>query len=338
MIDGRITYNSKCQILSLSGGGYRGLYTAQVLELLEKKFGTHIYKHFDLISGTSIGGIIAIALGMEIPAKEIRGVIENFGPKVFSNLRKDRLFLPRLGLFRSKYDSAPLRKELSKIIGEKSTVKDLKRRVLVTSVSITSGGAGIFRTPHHESHSMNKDINLLDLALATSAAPGYFPSVTFGESDYIDGGIIANSPDLVSLLEAETFMRRSREDIFLLSIGTTTAGSALSGGQPQKRGFLGWARRHRLLEITLSSQQHLAQMLSGEALGSRYMHINLHQAPDQQRFLSLDSCNHKATATLKSMASQSVESVRDDIKLATFFSHVSPRGPWFQDVDELEVA
>lgn len=73
------------QILSLSGGGYRGLHAVQVLENIEREIGGRIAKHFDLIAGTSIGGIIGLALSLEIPAKEIRITLEEIGPKLFGH-------------------------------------------------------------------------------------------------------------------------------------------------------------------------------------------------------------------------------------------------------------
>jgi len=71
------------QILSLSGGGFLGLYTIKIIEKIEEDLGKPISHCFDLIAGTSIGGIVALALAAEIPAKDIRKAFEDNGEKIF---------------------------------------------------------------------------------------------------------------------------------------------------------------------------------------------------------------------------------------------------------------
>jgi patatin-like phospholipase/acyl hydrolase len=75
--------DKRFQILCLSGGGYRGLHVARILEIIEEHIEPPVARHFDLIAGTSIGGIIALALALEIPAKRIRESLQAVGPTLF---------------------------------------------------------------------------------------------------------------------------------------------------------------------------------------------------------------------------------------------------------------
>ena len=118
--------------MSLTGGGYRGLYTATVLEDIEshlkkKNEDDCIANYFDLITGTSIGGIIALALAYEIPANEIAKIFDENGKKIF---KKQALF----GFFKAKYNSDTLKKILTEWFG-KAKLGDLKRPVVIPSVS-----------------------------------------------------------------------------------------------------------------------------------------------------------------------------------------------------------
>lgn len=90
---------NKCFTLALSGGGYKGLFSAHILVELEKQFGCPIAQKFDLIAGTSIGGIIALALALEIPAEDIEKMFLENGKIIF----KKRFFLSNGLFFKSKY-------------------------------------------------------------------------------------------------------------------------------------------------------------------------------------------------------------------------------------------
>ena len=97
-------------ILSLSGGGYKGLYTAKVLAKIEEQFGCPIARKFDLIAGTSIGGILAISLALEIPVSEMVKLFVKNGEQIFS----PNIF-SLMGLCKSKYSNAGLKDILEKM-------------------------------------------------------------------------------------------------------------------------------------------------------------------------------------------------------------------------------
>jgi patatin-like phospholipase/acyl hydrolase len=321
------------QILALSGGGYRGLYTAQVLELLEQQIkGRKLYECFDLIAGTSIGGIIAIGIALGTPAEKIRAEIENRGPTIFCSqtgiLNSFKRGLKKVTqIFAPKYSNAPLRETIEAIVGQETPLEAAKRPLVVPAVALTAGADQLFRTPHHPAHDAQRSTRLVDIALATAAAPTYFPAARIGDADYADGGIIANAPDAVALHEAEAMLRKERQDIFVLSVGTTTASVALAAGGNPAGGVLWWTSGKYFLEVTMAAQQTLATRLVAEAISDRYLQVNETPSPNESKFLALDGASEQATKTLKEMAKRSVERIKS-AGLNQVLAHQSSFAGW----------
>ena len=122
-----------------------------------------------------------------------------------------------------KYDPRALRNTIIDIIGASTSIGDLKHPSIIPTVCLTKGGPQIFKTNHHRDFSRDHRLKAVDVALATSAAPSYFPIAEIGDGLYADGGLYANSPDLIAIHEAEHFFRADITDIRILSIGTTTS-------------------------------------------------------------------------------------------------------------------
>ncbi|PKQ03635.1 MAG: patatin, partial [Alphaproteobacteria bacterium HGW-Alphaproteobacteria-11] len=142
------------QILCLSGGGFLGLYTASVLAELEAYSGRPIADHFDLLAGTSIGGIIALGLAARKPAADIRDAMIQHGPKIFrskpppkSEMAK-KFHLARNAV-NAKYATSPLRKIVETLVDPSVTIGDLSHRVIVPAINLTKGRPQVFKTPHH---------------------------------------------------------------------------------------------------------------------------------------------------------------------------------------------
>lgn len=132
------------QILSLDGGGLRGIFSAAVLARIEEDLGVRIVDHFDLIAGTSTGGIIALGLGLGLSPRAIVEFYTNKGPRVF----RDRTRLRTLRrLFRAKYTDAPLRAALEEVFDDR-TFGESTKRLVITSYSLTNDDVYLFRTPH----------------------------------------------------------------------------------------------------------------------------------------------------------------------------------------------
>jgi uncharacterized protein len=247
-------------ILCLSGGGFLGLYTASVLVALEEQFGAPIAKKFDLLAGTSIGGIIALGLAAEKPAAEIQKAFIEHGPKIFSPdpppqwgvAKKYALTKNATG---PKYGAAVLRSTIETIVGKGKKIGDLTHRVIIPTVNLTKGSPQVFKTDHHQTFVRDWKLAVVDVALATSAAPTFFPLHKIGSELFADGGLYANSPDQLALHEAEHFLQQDLTEIKLLSIGTTASKFSFSNAASTNLGWMGWMENQRLPRVMIAAQQ-----------------------------------------------------------------------------------
>ena len=309
------------QILSLSGGGVRGLYTACVLEGLEKRAGVPLDECFDLIAGTSIGGIIAMGLALGRPASEVRELVQSASAQIFPP--PIPLWSAFHSLFRARFDAAPLREVIEAVVGTDARLGDLRTPLLVPAVALTAGAAQVFRSPHHGAHTIHADTRLVDVALTTAAAPLVFPLAVIGSAQYLDGGLIAHAPDALALHEAQVFFNKRSDDIFMLSVGTTRDLSALAAGGAVSRGLLYWMRKARLPNVVMGAQQSLSLQICHEALGDRHVVINTPRSRDQGDSVALDRADHTAIATLRAMAEHALDDVSRDSRISRLLAHRS---------------
>lgn len=206
------------KILSLDGGGVRGYLSAKILANIEQLLNEsnneniNIGQRFDLIAGTSTGGIIACALSIGKSAKEIFNLYETLIPEVF--IAKND------GVFKSKYSSDVLKEKLSEILGN-NTLADVITDICITSVDVENSSPRFHKSSYFGRNAIRLDEKLIDLALATSAAPTYFPLVnTLHSTNLTDGGMVANNPSLVALIDAMELTGNNLNNISLISIGT----------------------------------------------------------------------------------------------------------------------
>ena len=313
------------QILALSGGGYCGLYTACVLAEIESQTGRRAIDMFDMFAGTSIGGIIALGLAAEVSAADIRDAFLDNGARIFGSSPPGGSivkFTEMLGgLFKTKYTVPPLERTIEQIVGTDTLMKDLRRPTIVTAVNLTKGGPKIFKTGHHPSLFLDWPLRIVDVALATSAAPTYFPTHKIGDELFADGGLFANSPDLISMHEAEQFMGVSADDIQVLSVGTTTSSFAFSAKTSRQMGIWSWVKNERLTNAIIGSQQAIANDMMRHRLDSRYVRIDRAQASNQRNELALDCASGAAKATLSAMAHASVAEAGGNSSLRSILAH-----------------
>lgn len=207
------------QILSLDGGGIKGLFSAAMLAFLEEDHGVSIKEHFDLIVGTSTGGIVALGLGLGMEPREIVHFYVEEGPSIFPELKAAKI----RQLYRTKFDVVPLENALKECFGD-MLLGDSTKRLVIPSYNIGEDDVYLFKTPHHERLKRDYKVPVWKVALATSAAPTYFPSCQ--KVDHIrlvDGGVWANNPTMVGIVEAISMLDVSLNSIRVLSLGTTNA-------------------------------------------------------------------------------------------------------------------
>ena len=233
---------ARFRILALDGGGIKGSFSAAVLAALEDATKCRCVDHFDLIAGTSTGGIIALGLGLGMSAQEIVSFYEEHGPAIFPScsLVQRLTGTVRQLVWGPKHSHAILREKLSLVLGEKQFGESQTRLVIPTYDAI-GGRIFVMKTSHHPRFQYDTEALAVDVALATSAAPTYFQAAMFpkhANCSYVDGGVWANAPVMVALVEAFSFLDVPLDNIDILSIGTTS--TPFSIAQHVDSGALEW--------------------------------------------------------------------------------------------------
>jgi len=238
------------QILSLDGGGIKGLFSAAVLAAIEDDLKWNIVDHFDLITGTSTGGIIALALGLGMSPREIVEFYVREGPQIFPRWAGVKWL--EHWVYR-KFSAEPLKRALQKCFREQR-FGDSKKRLVIPSFNLGEGDVYLFRTPHHERLRRDYKVPAWKVALATSSAPTFFPCAREVDSlRLIDGGVWANNPALVGIVEAYGTLKVNLESISVLSIGTSDAIS-LRPRWLNSGGIVSWALGNAAIDVIMKSQ------------------------------------------------------------------------------------
>lgn len=317
------------QILSLSGGGYRGLYTATVLADLERAIGKPIARCFDLLAGTSVGGLLALGLALEIPASSLAQLFAEHGDGIFRRQRS--LF----GFLKAKYESGCLQSLLrhSDLFGDR-LLGASRHRILVPAINYSSGLPTVFKTAHHPTLVTDHKRQVVDIALATSAAPFYFRRHILDHNQYVDGGLFANAPGLVALHEAEHFLSEETQDaeIHLLSIGTMSSLFTVNPEGNCAGGILDWGggnplrAAQRLFGITISVQESLThQLLRHQLSESRYVQLDDILTPDRANAVRLDKTDSPAREVLMGSAKERAKHALGDARVGAMLKHAAPQ-------------
>lgn len=216
------------QVLALDGGGQKGLYSASVIKSLEDQLGHSICEHFDIITGTSTGGLIALALSLGISGKDIQHFYIQNGDLIFPSkgfwgpLRSIRWF------FTSKYSNKELEKTLKELMMQdgrnQPILRDSKKRLIIPTFRAGESVPRLIKTPHAARYKSDWKMPMWAVGMATSAAPTYFPHFEYDGKTYLDGGLWANNPSLIGLVEALD-LGANIKNIKLLNIGTTYSNS-----------------------------------------------------------------------------------------------------------------
>lgn len=261
----------KFRVLSLSGGGIRGLYTASFLAEVEHLSGKKFADHFDLIVGTSTGGLIAIAIGLGNSVGSIRDFYKTNGPAIFpaGKIPRRWQFWKQIGY--PKHDEAALETLIKQCVGAERTIGDSRRPLVVNAFHAAGGKPICFKTRHHDDFKKDHSRKAWEVAMATSAAPVFYRAFQAADgSDYVDGGVWANCPVLVGAIEAIDRFNIPRNEIEILSVGTTKTAFSISqaarcGGAWQNVSMKNRAVVNLLMEANRRSAMFMAQRLVGPA-------------------------------------------------------------------------
>jgi uncharacterized protein len=215
------------RILSLNGGGARGLLQAMYLDLISKKLGPSFWERFDLIIGTSAGAIVAACLCKKIPPSEIVRLFNEAGPDILpiTFWRGLRIML-RMAKTPKSIPNKALKDLLTQKLGSEAVLGDFQHPVLaITATELESSHIRVFSTM-----TQDKDgkLNLVDVVMASTALPGAFPDYPIYDYEsgryrhYIDGGIWANAPLLAGVaLAVEKGIQLA--EIRVVNIGTSSS-------------------------------------------------------------------------------------------------------------------
>lgn len=260
--------DSSFRVLALDGGGIRGLFTASFLATLEDLGGGRTAEHFDLIVGTSSGGIISLALAYGIPARAVFDLYLQKGRQVFSRPR-------RLGmLLRPKYDNQFLAMTLRDFFGTK-VLDEAATPVCVTSYELENSYPRIWKDDHAADLAPAGDEQAWKVALASSAAPVFFPGAQVVKGDsHVDGGLFANNPTLIGLTEAARYFGQSLERIRILSLGAGERAERIPYERAKRMGTWHW--RTAAIEHMLIAQARISHEIARRLLGpEQYVRINV---------------------------------------------------------------
>lgn len=317
------------KILSIDGGGIKGLYSAKIIEHLEQRFQCSMSDHFDMICGTSTGGLIGLGLALKIPAQTISEFYEKYGKVIFPKRTKLGGIM-RQTFWKGKYNDQPLREALTSIFGDKQ-ISDAHNLLCIPSFSITDARPWVFKYDHKEGK-LDRDNKTLciDVALATSAAPTYFPLCEipyYDHKQFIDGGVWANNPTMVGVIEALSYFvgkERPFDSIKVLSVSSLNNTAGKPVGLKRHRSFINWT--NDLFETSTIGQSHFTDYMMKKLCELNHIKIEYVRVPsesisaEQQHLVQLDLATDKAIQFLKGKGNDRGELTKKLPEIESFFT------------------
>lgn len=256
------------RILSIDGGGIRGVFPAAALAALERAYtgGRSVADFFDLIAGTSTGGILALGLGARVPAASLLELYVGRGCEIFppfpdSHLGRLRGWLrDKRQYARYSYDGEVLRRLLEETLGDR-LFGESRSRLCIPAFEGRHSEVFVFKTPHHPDYRSDRFQRMVDVALATAAAPTYFRPLEHDGYTLVDGGVWANNPILLAVIEALTCFDIGRDQIDVLSLSCGVERYVVSRAEIAKGGLWHWKRiidaAMRLQSLAATNQARL---------------------------------------------------------------------------------
>ena len=272
-------------ILSLDGGGIRGVLTIRLIERLEQMVPGWLNR-IDLFAGTSTGGILALALAAGLSPTYVREIYEKLGQDVFADTIWDDI-KDAGKLLGADYALEPLHRMFIEHLGD-ITLGDLQKRVLISTFDLDDEGsqpgkprswkAKFFH--NYPGPDSDAQARVADVGVMTSAAPTYFPIY----QGYIDGGVVATNPSMCALAQAlhKGTGRQRLGDIRLFSMGTGHNAQHIASTDGDW-GLAQWSQH--LVDLMLDGGQGLADYQCRQILGRRYHRLN----PSLDRNVGMDA-------------------------------------------------
>jgi patatin-like phospholipase/acyl hydrolase len=267
------------RILTINGGGIRGLLPATWLLALERKTGKQAYQLFDLIAGTSTGAIVGACLVSGIPAIDIQNFFLVEGPKIFEKRFGE-------GILQAKYSSDMIEELLAKYLGTR-TLSQALTPYLATAYDVRTAKDHVFT-------SFDKNpLPLAEAARASSAAPTYFPT----KDGFVDGGVFANNPSVLAILESAN--DHPMDQISVLNLGTGGSSYKVPNAINVDWGVLEWAKH--MPDVFMDSGADTTSLVARHLIKDRYVQFDA-QLPLQ---IGMDDASRTTLNLLKSVGEKS---------------------------------
>lgn len=327
------------RVLSLDGGGIRGLYTATLLQQLTVRLARlgnstvetrlDLGRSFDLIVGTSTGAILATALAAGVALEDIVALYCRKARQIFQHPMpsQEACFFDRVStawwVFRlmrgPANNSSVLWRSLTDVLGDETLAHMYARRKIglcVPTVNAATHRAWVFKTPHAKRLTRDNNYRLTDVCMTSAAAPLYFPMHGIQSPDsesmpvqlFVDGGLWANDPVLVALAEALE-LAGDKRPIQLLSVGTCPGNqSEVLQTRNASRGLLGWLGGTSIVTMSIEAQSSVTHYLATKVVNAMGGRVTLHRlaepdvSPEEATHLALDSPKQESLDDLQSLA------------------------------------
>ncbi|NJI80239.1 patatin [Clostridioides difficile] len=267
--------NSNFNILTFDGGGLRGALSIAILERMVNQY-PNLLDNINMFGGTSTGSLIALGLAYGVSPKDIKELysIEN-SKHIFSKSYAEML--------RPKYENKNLKEVLLSIFPDELELKDLKKLVMIPSFYIgneENSWKPVFY--NNMPSSLTKTSKVIDVAMASSAAPVFFPTY----NRHIDGGIIATDPSLACIIHAiDSGFKLKNTRLF--SIGTGYVYNSIKADTTEW-GAIDWIINKEpdlpIISITLEGNSQMSQLFSQKLLGDNYYRLN----PKMEKNVAMD--------------------------------------------------
>jgi len=319
------------KVLSIDGGGIRGIIPATVLVAIEKMTGRPTAELFDLIAGTSTGGIITLGLTKpgqdgkpQYKAQDLLDLYTTDGKDIFHRSEEYKIFSLD-GLNRPKYPADGINSTLEKYF-DTAQLKDALKPVLVCSYDIKNRRPKLFRQTRAAKNPA-RNFYMKDVARATSAAPTYFPAARITSVDgstvheLVDGGVYINNPAVSALTEAMATHGGEDSDYLVISLGTGSYTSPLDYNHAVEWGAIGWALH--ILDVMFDGQSEIASAQLEEVLKKhdgirRYYRFQIDIPASEEKMDDVSSANIEALqSTAQKLVNDNQQQLEEVCKLIT---------------------
>lgn len=263
------------RILSIDGGGIRGILPLAALARLERDWlqGCSIARYFDMVAGTSTGGIVALGLACGLTAQQLLELYVKRGVEIFPRLN----WLQRKLKGASQYvlnrcDTDALYAMIDEIVGPRQ-LWESQVRLCIPSAGTRHFEPFIFKTPHHPDYRKDWSLAMAEIAKATSAAPAHFrPVVREDGHEFVDGGIWANNPVMIAVADALACFDVKREQIRTLTLGCGRSRYEMTWARRNMGGILSWTSLlFETMEIQSQNVIGQARLVTG---GDRVLRVD----------------------------------------------------------------